>query len=47
MVVLKMGVLQTIFPGWLGNAILLISTSASRVARITHVSHWCPVKIPS
>jgi hypothetical protein len=33
----------TICPGWLRNAILLIS--ASQVARITGVSHWCPDQI--
>jgi hypothetical protein len=31
---------QTLYLGWLQTVILLIS--ASRVARITSMSHWCP-----
>jgi hypothetical protein len=31
---------RTVCPGWLRTFILLIS--ASQVARITGVSHWCP-----
>jgi hypothetical protein len=33
----------TVCPGWLGTAIFLIS--ASWVARIIGVSHWCPANI--
>jgi hypothetical protein len=38
----KIGSCGTICPGWLRTAILLIS--ASWVARITGVSHHCPVR---
>jgi hypothetical protein len=38
-------VLQTVYPGWLGTAILLIS--ASWVAKITGVSHWCSAVLRS
>jgi hypothetical protein len=36
---LEMGIAQTICPGWPQTAISLIS--ASQVARMTGVSHWC------
>jgi hypothetical protein len=39
----EIGFSQTISPGWLGSAILLIS--ASWVARITDVSHRHPPKM--
>jgi hypothetical protein len=38
------GVLRTIFVGWPGTVILLISTF--QVVRITGVSHWCPASKP-
>jgi hypothetical protein len=37
----RVRVSRTIYPGWPWTTILLIS--ASWVARITGVSHWCPV----
>jgi hypothetical protein len=40
MVILEMGVLLTICPGWPQTTILLIS--ASQVARITSISHQHP-----
>jgi hypothetical protein len=43
LVILEMGVLQTICLDWPWTVILLIS--ASQVARITGVSHWCPAWI--
>jgi hypothetical protein len=33
----------TIYPGWLQTDILLIS--ASWVARILSISHWCPASL--
>jgi hypothetical protein len=34
------GISQTIYPRWLQTVVLPIS--ASQVARITSMSHWCP-----
>jgi hypothetical protein len=43
--ILEMGVLRTICPGWPRTLILLIS--ASQVTRIIDVSHWHPASLLS
>jgi hypothetical protein len=42
LVILEMGVLRTLCPGWPLTSVLLITTS--QVARITSVSHWHPAQ---